>query len=407
LRHLRDRAAAGAGPRLGEVLAEVFVEATVPLTRAVGLLHPGVVGEPAHPAREHTVIGDGTMFKTLSGVTIDPATGEVRGSRARCRPRVAEQFVGKSGKPADLGIPAVFCAVRGDDRRHRVILGLGLHTDHDEIAGSMRVFGMIHRRYGASIHAFVYDRLMSGRPQQDLMRLGVVPVVDMRTTDKRHGVQIPYARMAELGLKHRLEELRSRNAHLYAQVSPIETVTHHTAAGPCAHRLHALAGTLVCLGPHELSPTWDSHPLEQTDLWFDHSHPHKSLWARYEVPCAHGSFPYDIEISGDRHGSGGDLRAMVDLVRPIATRQWRDLMRGYRQDIESTFETLKQRCYRHGRACSLHPDDFLVDLVGAALHNNAVTWDVYAAQHTVSGQLCAETLARCVNRAEVAKVIGR
>src|SRR5690606_2637514 len=114
---------------------------------------------------------------------------------------------------------------------------------------------------------------------------------------------------------------------------------------------------------------WEHHP--------DGAHP----VGRFVIPCRHGPVQVEIDFAATRRGrstKGGAL-ALADWVRPIPEAA-NDAARieGLRSDAESVFAWLKSRLWLR-RASSLHPDHFLLDLVGAVLLCNAIAWDVHAA----------------------------
>jgi len=385
--HLRRRG----GHELGGPLAEAFAESAIDVARAVGLLTPR---SPRwhRPRRENVVYGDGSLIAGLSDVRVDPETGEVIGSRARFDgggpgPRLGEVFIGKDGTAAGTGLPVAMVGCHGGMRWQRVVLGVDIYSDRNEVAAAMRLFEGLLARAQGTVHAVVYDGLLPGAGQQWLMRRGVVPIVPMAEAKERaRFVTLP----EELRQRRRSAGCagkRDKAPKARLQVHPLEAAEHWTGMGLCVHRLYSIDGVLVALqGREEVS--LDAPVAPQVDLRFEPRPGGMALIGTYRVPCRHGSFVHSIDLSANRTGrrSGGGQPAFVDVLRPIDPVEASYELAGYREDAESAFNTLQRALPHDRRASSLRPGDFLCDVVGVGLWMNAVAWDVHGAQHTPTGR---------------------
>jgi len=368
-------------PTVGSRAAAAFVPAMAPLVRAAGLLVPTDPRWHA-PCRANTIVGDGTVFKAASDVMIDPVSGLANGSRSSTgRPRIAPRYHGKSDTDVmgRAGVPVAMIGVRDNARWQRAVVGVGTYFDRNECAAAMRLFDATLDVYGSGVHGFAYDKLMNGRQQQQVMRAGVVPMVNMpNAADGTPSLCVPDYLQEVLGSR---AQPKTRAVCQY-----LRSVDVPVGSGVCRHHLFALDGALVATVDGEIDPTWSSTPCTQIGLRFETGTGRaQRLIGTYRVPCRHHHPLIEIEHSGDRTGSDGTAMALADWLRPIDIST-RSVGHGLRQDIESTFSTSKRRMALDGRASSFTLDCFLFDVVGFGLWANSALWDVHVAQHTPNGQ---------------------
>lgn len=386
LRHLRDRC-----PTLGRAMADAFPAAMTPLVQDLGLLRADTEVDLTHPARANTIYGDGTVLAPQSGVTIDEGTGEIVGSRSTGirGPKTAERGYGKEGPNGPLGVPVTLLGVRGPDKLRRAVLAVDLHMDGNEIGCAMSLFRKVHALYGAGIQAFSYDMLMNGRAMQEVMRHGVVPLVDMPGAAKTDSsISVPKELQFTLGTKSR----RKTRAHC----KPVESVRHTTKDGDCQHELWAIDGGLVSFVHDPADPmraaTLDDPVVPMTNLHLEETATgEQRLIGTYLVRCTHGSFRYTRDLSCSRPGRSrdGGQPAWADFLRPIPNSDGLDRLRGYRSDVESTFRQCKYQLPLPGRANSLAVDHVLLDLVGLAVCLNARAWDTHVGHVSPSAEAFA------------------
>lgn len=389
LRHLRDRAPED----LGAQLARLIPAATAPIAEQVGLVQPAPLTSPHRINRTNLVYGDGSVFKALSEVWVDRATGEVVGSRHTGvrGPRIAERYFGKPDDPKGLaGLPITILGAHGGLQRQRLVLGLAMYFDRNEVGSAMDLFHQVREIYGTGVHGLIYDRLMSGTHMREIMKAGVVPVVDMKNAPHNAPhVVLPDALRWLCGTG---SSPRDR-----AVVQNLGAVSHYGGTGLCTHDLWALDGAIVTCEPWE-SPGVDATVVEQTSMW--HEPDPEGGWrlmGRYRVPCRHGSFTHIVELSGQRASKSKDKDkefSLADWVHPIDITAHLHNMRGLRSDAESVFRTFKGQLPLFGRASSLVPDHYLLDAVGGALWINATAWDVHGTPHTTCGKRLARTIER-------------
>jgi len=386
-RHLRDRAGEG----LGEALANAFIPAMAPLVRMVGLLPQGVTPNLLRPDRANIVYADGSKFKAVSDVYVDPTTGEVMGSRAGAggNPRMLtpEVLPGPNGGPPQIPIATI--GVHGGLRWQRVVLGVDLFMDYREMDASMRLFHKIQSLYGESIHGYIYDMAMSGDYVQEVMRAGVIPIVAMRGVAPRSpGVTVPCDLRFTLG--------RSNEPKNRAAIFRLPNVSHPVGSEECTHAVWALDGALVTCDAGDLQPSFDAVALGMPHLAFA-DHPAgdgRQLLATYRIPCRLGHISFELDLTDYLPNSKKELVPVARYVHPIDPTGNLNELRGKRSDVESSYRTIKAKTKLFGRMLSLSPDHALADLVGAGLWINAVAWDVHAAQHTKNGAHLAKALRR-------------
>ena len=393
-RHIRDRAD---DANFGQQLADAFVPATAPLARMVGLMGEDTPSNLLLPNRANMAYADGSKFKAFSDIYLDPETGEIVGSlEGRVSPRmlVPEVTVGKNGCAPQVPIATV--GAHGGLRHQRVMLAVGLFMDYDEMDESMRLFHKVRNVYGSALHAFIYDMALSGAKIQEVLRSGVIPIVDMMAADpKNPHLPVPKELQALLG--------RAGRPKLHARIHRLSTENHQVGGSACTHAIWTIDGSPVTCDPGDLRPSFDNPSLSQPELEFT-DHPAgdgKQLMATYTVPCEHGGFPLTIDLASDLPNSAGDYVPVARYLRPIDSKGHLLDLRGYRSDVESSYRTIKAQSALFGRAHSLNPDHFLADMVGAGLWMNSTAWDVHAAQHTTNGQRLWETMIRAEDRKNI------
>lgn len=333
LRHLRDRAPED----LGAQMARLIPAATAPIAAQVGLVQPTPLTSPHRINRANLVFGDGSVFHPVSQVRLDENTGEAVGSRStgKIGPRFSSRYYGKDDDSEGLaGLPVAILGAHGGEQRQRLVLGMSMYFDRNEIGSAMSLFHQIHAVYGAGIHGVIYDRLMSGVHLREIMKSGVIPIVDMKNAP---------AKGPSVALCDDIRWLcgTKGSPRDRAVVQSLGAVSHEVGTGLCTHDLWALDGAIVTCEAAE-TPDADALVVEQTSMWWD---PDPAggwrLMGRYRVPCAHGSFAHIVELSGQRVSTSGEERALADVVRPVdITAHLRD-MRGLRSDAESVFRTMK------------------------------------------------------------------
>lgn len=372
--------------RVGAIVAAAFPMAMRELIRSAGLLADGP-NRCHRPERVNTVFGDGTVFKPASDVEIDPDTRLAVGSRSKTgNPRLVDRFHGKSGQDSvgRSGFPVCVLGVRGDSRHQRGILAVDTYFDRDEVGAALRLLGPVKKVFGGGVHALAYDKLMSGIHLQQVMQMGIVPIVDMPNASN-NGLAVPDYLQDALGSRSQPKRL--------AVCEYLTTVEAPTGATSCRHHLWALDGTIVCCADDELAPSWSSPPCTQVSLEFVQGPGGtQRLIGRYQIPCRRAHPLFEFDHSGDRPGARGSTKAVADWVRPLDLLTRHEL-RGFRQDIESTFSTSKRLAALDGRAFSYTTDPFLFDMVGFALLTNSTLWDVHVAQHTDNGRRLAQAAA--------------
>lgn len=397
LHHLRRAADEG----LGAALAAALPSITVPLAQSMGMLDADQPSPWHKPAATNVIYGDGSIFDPFSDATCDD-DGVLHGSRATARPRFAPGFSGKEGPHGKQGLPIALVGCHGRERWKRVILGIDLYRDGNEIGSTLDLFESVISEAGGGVTHVVYDRLMSGTHVRRLMKRGVVPVVAMPEANERfdHVVLPPGLRRSGYSSAGRSKEKRKgkgarrRSGDAVApksrlSIHELDVVEHEVGLGTCVHELFALDGAVVAI-PAGGNVTVNVDYVDCVTLrWEEHadgSHPIGTL----RVPCRHGHVRTEIDFAGDRTSSDGkrkknkhgELLAMADWVRPIPeAATYFSRTEGLRSDVESVFSWLKAMLPRE-RVSSLDPDHFVLDLVGGALLCNAIAWDVHVATHT-------------------------
>ena len=404
LRHLRLAADDG----LHEALSIAFSQVSIPLAKQIGLLTPEPGARWDAPSPTTVIYGDGSVVAPLSSVTLDD-NGEVVGSRSRdhdgvpAKPRFGPRFKGKKGDEALSGLPITIVGCHGRKRWQRVVLGIDLFFDRNEIGSSMKLFRRVKDLAGGGVTHIVYDRLMAGTHMREIMKMNILPIVAMpeaasRSSHlvlpvklQRHGYRSAGTREKRKGkgARHRQAEKVAPKERLALRF--FEVVEHEVPTGTCVHELWGLDGAIVTVAPGQ-QVTLDSPYVPCVELAWDQlgdgAHPIGHL----KVPCRHGTFTTVIDFAADRKGRNASDQplALADHIRALheAMTNWGDL-EGLRSDVESTFSWLKQLLPRN-RAGSLAAKDFFLDMIGAGLLCNAIAWDVHVSQHTECAQHEAE-----------------
>lgn len=377
LRHVHRKA----GDDLGPALAETLTGPAMDLARAAGFYDPGA----DRFSRYASVYGDGTVFMALSGVHVED--GLVVGSRAQSTEaaRVAETFHGKrtpDGKPGAKGVPIAVVGTHGPKRYERLILGVELFKDRDELAAAGNALNRVIAAGGGGVKSVNYDKLMGGGARRRLMLQNVVPIVPMpAASNNMRFLPVP----ASLYQRRDKGEVRDKTR---VRILYVETASHMTGHGPCLHDLWAVDGGLMVLGPGQL-PTLDGWMAENVGFAAESDIDGTTrLLSTYRMPCRQAPWYHVIELTQERiTGSGRRLAPLAEYLSPLAEVDPRyDALAGRRNDAESAISWIKRALPLEGRASSLKPEHFLADVVGAALWCNAVCWDVHVARHTRCAQ---------------------
>lgn len=415
LRHLRDRI----GDDLPDVLRAMqheFTAEAFKLARSVGLADPATVGDLTLPVRANTLYADGTWWHPLSKAYLDPITGEPVGSRTtgrRCEdgtwwreaerrvdpmtgevvyieakqvhgPRVAEKWTTTKRGKVIVGVPFVMAGVRGENEHQRVVLGMrrfwnpGLEGDGGETTAADELLDRVVAASGGGLAWCVYDMAFRGVNLERLATRGVVGVAAMPSAGKDQRALTDDGR--ELG------PVRFNNDGRKVRFSTgsVATVQHRVGDRWCEHMLSGVDGSLRTHPMHRQVNLRD--PLcELRELWFEPAaHGRKRLWARYEVPCVHGSLTKKLELTGDVKAT---KTLVLNRVRPISEYDPKfAVIKGWREDVENLNSMMKRVTPLYGQATSLAAAHFELDVLGSALWINSTSWDIHAAAVSPSAQ---------------------
>lgn len=381
LHHLRRRVA----DDFEEVLLEIqerFILEAFKLARLAGLADPATVGDLLRPVRSNTLYADGTWWDPLSGVVVDDETGQVTGSRAHRlygRPRVTDVLTTtKDGKQLK-GIPFVMAGVRGDEQLKRVVLGFRrflspkLSDSKGETAAAIELLRRVLAHSDGGLRWCVYDMAFRGKHLDELGRLGVVGIAAM-TAAAGNEAHLELSTTGEGPLRYNNDGRKTRVA-----TGPVRKASHRVGDRWCDHMLSGVDGSLRM---HDLTePVKATDPLcPIRDLVFEPTRRDGrfDMIGTFEVPCPHGSFTVKITLTGHLDGRSSTLT--LNRVRPIHEYdpQFADL-KGWRVDVESLNATMKRVVPLDGRATSLRPHEFELDVLGSALWINARCWDTHVA----------------------------
>lgn len=392
------KASADSDGGLGREMATRFVTASRDLVLSCGLL-PDQTMRAHLPARANTLYGDGSVFKSYSDAYFDEALEQYVGSRSTGvrEARVSESFHGKrdvdgDGK-GDKGVPVALVGVHGGIRHQRCVLSVDIYFDRDEMASSLAQLMNVHQVYGDRVHAFAYDRLMTGSTMCQLMGAGIIPIVNVKNATSKNdsgSIKVLSEHRTLIGTKSSPVE--------HARRDHVDTASHIVNGRPCYHELWTIAGVLVTDSENLWRPTWDSPVVEPVSIHFEPAGQAKRCIGTYRVPCRHGSFIHTLDLTGHRPISPSGRSLLAEVLQPINVTGTALDIRGRRSDVESVFSTLKGTLYKDDRVRSLRLDDCLQDFVGAAMWTNARAWDIHAAQHTTIGKVIHGEITRAEQR---------
>lgn len=395
-------------PEVYHDLSVTFTKEAVALAKLAGLLRGGEGATWNRPNPGDTIYGDGSVVSSMTDVYIDD-DGVAVGSRARSTPRPSKHFLGKKGDDKTSGIPIALVGTHGRRRWARVILGIDIFEDRNEIRSALDLMRRVIDEANGGVTHVVYDRLMSGRHIRELMNQGVIPVVEMTaaTANQPH-VELPYE------LQHHGYRTMNRYRKSGEKVAPktrlqlhhLGTHAHQVNGDSCYHELFALDGAVVAVKPGE-EVSLDADYVFCRDVHFESGPKGQKLLGELFVSCRGGGFTVGVDFTASRPGSSRSTTtrdnslAMADYIRPIPEVSPFDTnFTGLRSDVESTFSSFKDLLHRE-RAGSLDVEHFFLDLVGAGLLCNAIAWDVHVAQHTN----CARHEAMLDRRGKRAKTV--
>lgn len=376
-----------------EALDGPFIDAAVGTADAIGLLperHPSLIG----PRRTSHLQGDGTSAKHMTKVRVDDK-GEVRGSRAtKLAPRFSETVVTTKGGAPLSGYPIITWDLHGDQRWERVVMAIAPHPDGDEVTVAEAALHRIIDRTDR-INTVGYDRLMQGATQQRIMARGILPIVEHgqaaeNQTDPRKAVVLPDELVPVRGSKASVQRRKGKGRRRRSSDAPTEKrrlavaqlpdAVHDTPDGPCHHLLAAID---TCLVVHDggADPDWwhrtEVPPVNRVER-IGHGDGTFSLVGVWRLRCEHMDpanrfFEHRIELSGwiGKSAMANKVNA-YPYLHPQSSGMY-----GWRNDIESFFQWLKFRMPYFGHSTSLRYLDFVFDVFGAGVLNNATAYDLH------------------------------
>jgi hypothetical protein len=418
LHHLRLKIEAKSPTAFDEVLLAMnnaFIEVSVELAKAGGLLNPANVGDLRVPERPNTLYADGTWWEPLSKIRVDSDTGELIGhSRSKAArqidgqwwsdpetvvdpvtgevsvvpakpvpgPRIAETLTTTKDGKVLVGIPFVMVGVHGHDAGERVVLGLRrflsplLSDGRGETPAADELLSRVIPVAGDGAQWLIYDMAFRGQNLHALASMGVVGVAAMPSASKdSEGLILT----GDGPVRYNCD---SRKA--FVATSTIRRFNHRVESGVCEHTLSAVDGSLRC-HPSGRPVRLDDPLCPIVDLEFVGERiGHQRLVATYEVPCEHRRVPVKIDMSGKVTGTS---TLILNRLRPISEyAESFASVKGWRQDVENLNAIMKRAVHLDGQATSLNPAHFELDVLGSALWVNSKFWDVHVARATNSAQ---------------------
>lgn len=369
------------GDEMNAVLLQMqtrFIIEAFKLARSVGLCDPSTIVDNLSPVRSNTIYADGTWWKALSGVYVDK-NGVVIGSRSEALrdPRIARKLnITKHGEKL-YGVPMVMVGVHGDDPRQRIVLGLRrfdspLRSDGlGEDPAAAELLREVLQHSDGGVRWLVYDMLFQGENLNELAKQGVIGVAAMRQADS----DAKYSILATAAGEHSPPRFNNDPRKVRFKTGAVGTAFHRVGNQSCKHALSSIDGSLRA-HPRN-SRVAVSSPLctlRQLDFEPVNNGDEYRMVGRYEIPCPHGPFPWELQLTGYVHGYSGVL--MLNRIRPINEYDPKFAeVKGWRQDVESLNATMKRVTPLQGRATSLEPEHFELDVLGMALWVNARCWD--------------------------------
>lgn|GEM_PF-2103842 len=367
LRHFRDNAVEA----YGEQALSAVTAFGVQICALTGLLPDDVEPEWDQPRRANTVTADGTVFDVLSEVEVDPETGEVRGSRNTGfnGARVAERFQGKNNL-APKGFPVAFATIHSGVHWSWVIVGTRGYFDGNETGASVQMVTDLVQTAPGRVHHVVYDRLMGSRQMTNLMRLGVLPIVEMKSARGARHLELPQDMWIYKGNPDRPGRTKKGNkkktlVKKKVHLAFVDVVPCDSYGGPDHHELWAIDGVLVTVAAGE-KPSLDAAVVERRRLErVELPDGRYGFVSDYRVPCSAHGHRYEVHHHRNRTKSS---TALTEDLRPLSewTTEGKTAL-GWRQDSESNMATVKACNPIYGRASALTVQDFLLDLMDPSM----------------------------------------
>jgi hypothetical protein len=413
------------------VIQECFRQAAVGQARHLGNFSTGVAPDWADPSERHAIYGDGTVMAPYSDVyTITcPITGDVRpvGSRASSPGRARiQRLLTDTSEDGKQAVGVNFVHLHTWTPVGRVVLGTDVALAAEQWP-ALDLVDAIAARAGDGVHTLVWDRVFTGWLVDYLMgqhRIQVINKAVGRAQDSAHDHVIRDAELKEhvsrLAAEYGVESTGAMGAHLrQAELANRFYAGAPLPLGVCLYRkkdkdefdfvrsrsfLAGQAGGDRDGCRHDLAI--DDGGLFIVDLDDDgvlvkthtatclRAVPHQrpdGTWGRtsdWHIPCEHGGFRHTTvwepdalrhtpdtpkNQRGTRDLAGSELRPLsrIDDVRdgnPFGAIAYR------REDAESYNKWLKSTFVHHGRASHLELEQQHLDVIAAALLNNAITW---------------------------------
>ena len=374
------------------------------------------------------VAADGSVFNAPSDVRLVIETDDngeevsltVTGSRAKdlANARVHHEVTSASGKPhgAKEGLFNVVAVTKGVATYTRVVLGVDIGAAGEgETPIAMRVLRGVYDQAGQVFPVLLYDGAITPVHYQALLaEYGIycVNANHARKGGKGRATPVPGALQAPVGQGQRRY---GRNGGEFKRTyfTALPSITHRDAAG-AEHSHHLVADDgavyetdrpmlsggqadkLQVLRPSDLQRCLDAHGAYYLQL-------------ELTGQCDHGGnfqVSYDLRSSGSTRVPWTALIANIRVLPDALITQFSEVY-GQRNQVESFFSWLERCFWTKDRAACWGREAQLLDLLGAALLHNSITWAHLAYRHPLAAEQLAQDLAALMTQPEAKAAVAR
>lgn len=368
-------------PNIGYELRDVFTQTAVSeIARPIGLLQPRDFNYFGL-RRDNTIYGDGSIWGYHSDLTEeDVAAAREAGLEVAKKPRIRKEVTSLKEDTDPLsGPPVLVVGAHGGPRLQRVTLAVSMYPDGAETRAALEEIERVKHAAGAGVHFLSYDRLLKGILLEQVLRMGIAPLVQMESAP---------AEGAHILIPERFRVQAGKTVKSRAKYGKIITVDHPGVR--CRHELWGIDGWVVTVRPG-LQPHWESPRCEHVNFRFQQSVFGYDAVATLNVPCSAGDFQVDLQVAASREAK--KTSSVLNVYRPYPDGgEDYQRVKGWRSDAESSFRDLKGAVPLFGRATRHEPSWFQFDLIGAGLYRNAIAWDVHSGGFTDLGRMQADAI---------------
>jgi hypothetical protein len=369
---------------IGDLLVDPLLEQSLPLFRRGGLLVPRQ-WDFQDISRENTIRADGTTLRHRASLTKKEVARRIKeGIPVSAHAWVQDEVKTKKEGKRLHGIPVELVMVDSGVPYLGGVLTLRAHRERQETLAARHDLKRVIRAAGGAVEAVSYDGLLKGVDVEELLLLGVMPIVPLHQPGPgQQHVPIPEAALGD----------KSR-----AHFGIIKTVTHDFNS--CVHELWGVDGVIRTVRPGQ-NVTWDSPVCRVEEIESRRTEDGKTPYVWVIVPCKKSTFRVALDVRERREGHPKSSILNVFRVYPESEPMYQRI-KGWRSPVEGMFSAMKGRVAENDLSPRLKISRLQLDLIGYAFLYNTVMWDVHISQFSSVGSQQYTEIGRAADKRRAA-----